>query len=74
MASACAGVKPAGLQRLAQVHAVDELHQQVEEAAGLAEVVDGDDVRVAEAGERLGLAVEALGEARVVGSVRGRGS
>ena len=34
-----------GLQELPQVHPIHELHQQVIQAVGLAEVIDGDDVR-----------------------------
>ena len=44
------------LQQLAQVHAVHEFHQQVIEPVRLAEVVDRDDVRVVQPGQRLGLA------------------
>ena len=51
------------LEQLAQAHAVHELHQQVVEAVGLAEVVHGDDVGVVQPGQRLGFALEALGEA-----------
>ncbi len=62
-----------GLRRLqfsvadevAEVHAVHELHHDVEQAAGLAEVVDRDDVRMAELRQQLGLAGETFGEARV---------
>jgi hypothetical protein len=46
----------------AEVDAVDELHQQVEEAVGLAEVVDGDDVGVVESREGLRLPGESGGE------------
>ena len=37
-------------QQVAQVHAVHEFHDQIEQPAGFAEVVDGDDVRVVEFG------------------------
>ena len=59
--------EPARLHRLAQVYAVHELHQQVEEPAGLAEVMDGDDVRVVQPRQHAGLAVESLGEGGVGG-------
>ena len=59
------GRQPSRALHLPQVHAVDELHQQVVQAARLAEVVDGDDVRVLKAREGARLAREALGEARV---------
>ena len=55
-----------GLHRLPQIHAIHELHEQVVEPARLAEVVHGDDVRMAQRRERLGLAREALGELRIV--------
>ena len=58
-------LKRAGPHRLAKIDAVDEFHEQVEEIAGLAEVVDGDDVGVREFGEQLGLALESLGKGRV---------
>lgn len=40
------------LQKLAQIHAIDEIHEQVVESARLAEVMNGDDVRTIERGER----------------------
>ena len=52
-------------QQLPQVDAVHVLHDEVVEAAGLAEIVDGDDVGMAEPGQGAGLAVEALGEGGV---------
>jgi len=59
--------EPARLHRLAQVHAVNELHQQKEEPARLAEVIDRDDIRVVEPGQNPGLAVEAFGECGIGG-------
>ena len=56
------GFEFAVAQQVAEVHAVDEFHDEIEESAGFAEVVDGDDVRVVELGEQFGLAGEALGE------------
>ena len=53
------------LQQLPQAHAVHKLHQQVIEAVGLAEVIDGDDVGMVEPGQGLRLAREPLGKARV---------
>ena len=63
--------RDAGAHRLAEIHAIDELHEQVEEAAAFAEVVDADDVRVAELCEGAGFAGEALGKAGLRGE-RGR--
>ena len=57
--------EPAGRHRLAQVDPVDVFHHQMVESARLAEVVDGDDVRVVQRGQRPGLGGEPLGEARV---------
>ena len=48
------------LDVLVQVDAVDELHRQVAGAAALVELVDGDDVLVAELGGVAGLAAETL--------------
>ena len=52
----------AACQQLPQVHAIDVLHEEVVQAAGLAEVVQGDDVRVIEPGQGAGLAGESLRE------------
>jgi hypothetical protein len=52
-------------QQVAQVGAVDELHHQEEELAGLAEVVDADDARVVQHRQRPRFAFEAFGERRV---------
>ena len=57
--------EPAGRHRLAQVDPVDVLHHQVVEPARLAEIVDGDDVRVVQRGQHPGLRGEPLGEAGV---------
>ena len=43
---------------LGEVAPVDELHREVGQAAGLAHVVDLDDVRMLEGGEGLGLVLE----------------
>jgi hypothetical protein len=59
------GRQAARLHRLAQVDAVDVLHQQEIELAGPAEVVHRDDIRVAELGQGLALPREPLGEAGV---------
>ena len=48
--------------QLLEAAALDHLHGDVVRALGLAAVVDGDDVRVGEAGGRLRLAPEALDE------------
>ena len=58
------GASLPALQQLPQGHAVHELHQQVGIAARLAEVIDGDDVRMVEPGQRPRLAGEALGKLR----------
>jgi hypothetical protein len=54
------------LHAVSQADAVDQLHDEVAEALGLAEFVGGDDVGVGEAGEDAGLVLEALVERRVV--------
>ena len=58
-------LQPARAEELAQVHAVNILHQQVKQPVGLSEVVDRDNVRVTQFCERLGLASEAFGELRI---------
>ena len=65
-------VQAAGADDLLEVDALEELHGHVEAALLLAEVVDGDDVQVVEAGRGLGFAAEALDELVVGG--RGRRS
>ena len=58
---------------LLEAHPVDELHGQVAQAVGVADVVDGDDVRVLELGRDLRLALEAveqLVEARALAAAR----
>lgn len=56
----------AGVEELAQVHAVHEFHEnEVASARRGAEFVERDDARVIELGERTGLAREALGEGRI---------
>ena len=57
----------AAADQLLEVAALEQLHRHVDLALLLAEVVDGDDVRVVEAGRRLGLALEALAQV-VVGA------
>ena len=61
------GVDGAGAHGLAEVDAVDVFHEEVEEGAGLAEVVDGDDVWVVEFGEGAAFAGEAFGEGGLFG-------
>ena len=58
------GLHLPGADHLAQVYAVHEFHREIIQPAALAEVVDGDDVRVAELRERARLASEALDEIR----------
>jgi hypothetical protein len=50
---------------LAQVFAIHIFHEQIEIAAGFAEVVNGDDVRMAQGRQSAGFAGEALRERRV---------
>jgi hypothetical protein len=66
------GREAAGVHRLPQVHAVHVLHEQVREAAGLAEVEHAHDAGVREAREQPALAQEALGEVRVRGERDGQ--
>jgi hypothetical protein len=47
---------------LAKVDPVDEFHEKVKEAVGLAEIVDGDDVRVTEPGEEAAFAGKTVSE------------
>ena len=64
------GLEPAAaLDVLEQVDPLDKFHRQVISAGGLAGVVDGDDVLVAELLGGAGLAAEALAHARVGGQV-----
>ena len=65
MASACARLELAAGDHLPQVQAVDELHEEVVQAACLAEVVQRDDVRVIQARESPRFAGESLGEGGV---------
>ena len=65
MASASSGASLRVCKQLPQAHPIHKLHQQVIQAVGLAEVIDGDDVGMVEPGQRLRLAREPLGEARV---------
>ena len=48
------------------LHAVHVFHRQPEEAAGLAEVVDGDDARVTESRKGTRFPREVFGQARIV--------
>ena len=72
MASASSGASFRVCKQLPQVHPIHKLHQQVIQAVGLAEVIDGDDVGMVEPGQRLRFAGEALGEARVFSFSRAR--
>ena len=54
---------------LAQRLALDVAHDEEDEAAGLADAMDGDDVRVREAGRHAGLADEPLARRRGTGEV-----
>ncbi len=57
---------------LLEPDAVDELHRQVRDAVGLADVVDGDDVGVLELRGNLGLALEAVDQLLEARSSRGQ--
>ena len=55
---------------LPQVHAIDIFHEEVVQPAGLAEVMQCDDVRVIEPRQRPGLACESLFKSQVPGNRR----
>ncbi len=59
------GRKPAGALDLPQIAAVHEFHYEVVQGARLAEVMHRDDVRMVQARQGAGFAVEPLGKARV---------
>ena len=65
---------PAGAQQLPQAHPVHILHQQVIDPVRLAELEEGDDVRMQQLGQRLGFAGEAFGKGGVVTAARAAGS
>lgn len=58
-------LQPAGLNELPQVRAVHELHDEVVQPVGLPKIEDGDDVLVAQFGQRAGFAREAFGKRRI---------
>jgi hypothetical protein len=60
-----------GLQKLAQIHAIHELHEQVIKAACLSEVIHADDVRMIQRRERLRLLFKPRRELRIVRPLRG---
>ena len=62
--------QPARADRLPQVDAIDVLHHQPADFAGLAKIVDGHDVGVIEPGQSAGLAGKPLGKGRVFGRFR----
>ena len=66
MAKRLFGRQLAGVQQLPQADAVDELHEEVVEAVGLARIIDGHDMRMAEQGHRSSLAGKPLGKGRVL--------
>ena len=70
MASASSGVNFRARIKLAQVHAVHKFHEQVIKPAGLAEVINGDDVRMVQCRQRLRLARESFGKFRVIHAFR----
>ena len=51
-----------GLQQLAQVHAIHELHEEEIKPPRLPEIINGDDVGMIQGREGVGLARESLGE------------
>ncbi len=55
----------AGSNRLPQIHAVNEFHDDIKQPVALAEVVDADDIRMIQPGQRAGLAREPFGEGRI---------
>src|SRR5690349_8459690 len=59
--------EPADFHGLAKIHTVDEFHNEIEEAARMAEIVDGDDVWMVEAGEHAAFLGEAVSESVVGG-------
>ncbi len=59
------GRKPAGALDLPQVPAVHKFHHQVVQGAGLPKIMHRDDVRVVQAGQGAGFAVEPFGKASV---------
>ena len=63
---------PAGDDEGRERVALDELHREEEHALGFDDRVDGDDVRVAEGGDGLGLALEQGAAGRVVGDALGQ--
>jgi hypothetical protein len=66
------GLETAFAEELAEAGAIDVFHHQVEEAAGFAGVMDGDDIGMVEAGQCLGFAKEAFAELRVARGVGGK--
>ena len=70
IASACSGVSRPALLDLPQVPAIHVFHHQVVQRARLPEIMHRDDVRMVQARQGAGFAVEPLGKARVAG--RGR--
>ena len=52
----------ARLLQLSQVKSIDKLHDEEGQSVGLAELMDGDDVRMAQSRQRAGLAIEPLGK------------
>ena len=57
-------------QKLPKICTVHKFHEQIIKPARLPEVVNGDDVRMVQRGQRLGLAGEPLGELRVPHALR----
>ena len=58
-------LQTSALDEMPQIAPVDELHDQVKQAARFAEIVDGDDVGMAEPGQGAGFASKAFGKGRI---------
>src|ERR1019366_1635472 len=63
-------VERAGLEKLPQVGAVHEFHEEIEVFAGLAEIMHPDDMRMAESGQSAGFTGESLRKRRVAAPLR----
>src|SRR5687767_429425 len=53
-------------QEFPEIHAIHKLHEQIEEAATLSEIVNRHDVRVTQRRERLRFSREALAKVRIL--------
>ena len=62
--------EPLRVHRLAEVDSIDKLHHQIVKPPGLAEIMDGNDVRMVELCQHAGLAGKAIRETRFAGEPR----